>query len=178
MSIIAGPVNMAVSLEDARNSARRNGTDSDAEIEVQVRAFTGEAEHETGRSIIHRTHRVTLDRFNGAIRLPAPPVASVTVVKYFDVDGAEQELDPDDYLVDRESEPGYIVPAPGRAWPATQERINAVTVELICGYGPDHTTTPPEVKGFILAKVREYFAPAGTPESPHLGRLLDGLKVY
>lgn len=176
--LITPPVNMAVSLTAARNAARANGTSLDTEIEAMVRALTEEAEHVTGRAIINRTYRVTLDEFPGAIRLPASPVVSVTSVKYLDLDGVEQTLDPADYIVDSVSEPGYIVPAPNVTWPDTFDRINAVNVVVVCGYGADDTATPPSFRGYILAKVQEYFAPAGTPESPYLCRLLDSLTVH
>lgn len=178
MTVIVEPVEMAVSLADARVAARINGADSDVDIEIRVRALTTEAEHATGRAIINRTHRITLDSFPDAIQLPQSPVASIVSIKYLDSDGVEQTLDPADYYLDAASEPGYIVPAPNKAWPSTFSRINAVTVLAICGYGPDHTTTPFAFKGFILAKVREYFAPAGTPESPFLIRGLDSMRVY
>lgn len=178
MTIIAEPVEMAVSLADARISARTNADELDAEIEIQVRAITAEAEHITSRAIINRTYRLTFDAFPAAIGLPASPGSSVLNVKFYDVDGALQTLDPADYLLDAASEPGCIVPAPGLAWPSTTDRINAVTADVVCGYGPDSTTVPAAFKGYILAKVREYFAPAGTPVSPYLIRMLDSLKVY
>lgn len=178
MTVIVQPIEMAVSLTAARNSAARNGTDSDDEIETAVRAITAEAEHYTGRAIINRTHLVTLDAFPAAIRIPEPPLSPAVTVKYIDTAGVEQTLDPADYIVDTASEPGYIVPGVGKAWPDTQPRINAVSVTAVCGYGPDHTTTPPAFKGFILARVKEYFAPAGTPESPFLIGALYSLKVY
>ena len=175
--IISEPINMAVSMADARNAARINGTDSDGDIEARVRALTAAAEHAIGRAIINQTHRVTLDGFIARIELPVIPVQSVEV-KFLDVDGVEQTLDPQDYILDDARTPNAIVPAPGKAWPETFARINAVKVDAVCGYGPDDSTTPAAFKGYILAKVQEYFAPAGTPESPYLIRLLDGLKVY
>lgn len=175
--IISEPVNMAVSLEEARAAARINGTERDGEVELRVRALTADAEHDIGRAIINQTHRVTLDGFTGRIELPVIPVQSVEV-RYLDVDGIEQTLDPQDYLLDDGRAPYAIVPAPGKAWPETFARINAVKVDAICGYGPDHTTTPAVFKGYIIAKVQEYFAPPGTPESPYLVRALDSLQVY
>ena len=175
--IVIAPVNMPVSIEDARNAARINGIDRDGEIELRVRALTAEAEHAIGRAIINQTHRVTLDAFTARIELPVIPVQSV-VVKYLDADGIEQTLDPQDYILDDSRAPYAIVPAPGKAWPATFARINAVKVDALCGYGPDDTTAPAAFKGYILAKVQEYFAPAGTEQSPYLARLLDSLKVY
>ncbi|MES2787676.1 MAG: hypothetical protein V4684_19575 [Pseudomonadota bacterium] len=171
--LIAGPEAMAVSLADARIAARADGSDLDTAIEIQVRTITEEVEHLTGRAIINQTYRVTLDEFPDAIRLPAPPVISVTSLKYLDQDGVEQTLHPDDYVLDNVSEPGYIAPAPGLGWPPTADRINAVNVVVVCGYGPTDATTPATLKGYILAKVQEHFAPDGTKESPHLVRLLD-----
>ena len=176
--VIVEPVNMAVSLADARNAARVNGTDLDSELETHVRALTAEAEHYTGRAIVNRTYRVTLDAFPDAIELPSTPLVSVTSVKYIDEAGAEQTLDPADYIVDDKSEPGYIVPGVDLAWPATQVRVNAVNVVAVCGYGPDDTTTPAPFKAFILARLKEIYAPPGTPESPFLMRGLDSLRVY
>lgn len=175
--IVAEPVNMAVSLEDARAAARINGTDRDGEVELRVRALTAEAEHTIGRAIISQTHRVTLDAFVVRIELPMAPVQSVTV-RYLDANGIEQTLDPQDYILDDARVPCAVVPAPGKAWPETFARINAVKVDTQCGYGPDDSTTPAAFKGYILAKVQEYFAPAGTAPSPYLDRLLDSLKVY
>ena len=175
--IVAGPVNTAVSMNDARAAARINGTDQDVELEICVRALTAEAEHMTGRSIINRTFRVTMDAFSGSIDMPVLPVQSVAI-RYRDPEGVEQTLDPQDYILDNASTPCVIVVAPGKAWPPTFARINSVTIDAVSGYGPDHTTTPAAFKGYILAKVREYFAPAGTSESPHLVRMLDSLKVY
>lgn len=176
--LIVPPVALAVSLDDARTAARLSGTALDGEIEQVVRGITDEVEQHTGRAVVSQTYRVSLDSFPDAIRLPAPPVAAVLSVKYIDVDGQEQTLNPVDYELDAESEPGYIVPAPERRWPDTAERINAVKIEVRCGYGEDETTTPSGIKSYILARVAEKYAPPGTPESPHLVRLLDRYKVY
>jgi hypothetical protein len=81
-------------------------------------------------------------------------------------------------MLDAESEPGYIVPAPGRAWPATAARINAVEVQFTCGYGADDADVPDEAKGYILACVQQQFAPVANIKPENFERLLDGLKVY
>lgn len=180
--IIVQPVNMAVTLDAARVAARINGTDSDGEIETDVRTFTANAEDSTNRAIINRTCRVTMDAFPScapwAIVVPASPLSSVVALKYIDSDGVAQTLDPADYIVDRAREPGQITPAPGLAWPATQLRPSAVNVDVICGYGPDSTTTPAAFKGYILGMVADKHAPAGAPALAYLDDLLRSMKVY
>lgn len=176
--VIVQPVEMAVSLTAARNAARVNGTALDGDLESFVRAITEKAEHMTGCALITQTHLVALDRFDDAIQMPAYPVQSVASLKYLDVEGAEQTLDPADYYLDKITKPGYIVPAAGKAWPATFGQINAIKVTVVCGYGDTEESIPYGFKGYILAKTQEKFAPAGTPESPFVDRLLDRYKVY
>lgn len=178
LRLITPPVALAVSLEAARLSARLDGPEADVELRQVIGQHTRDAEHETGRALVAQTFRLTLDKFPPAFRLEHPPILAVEHIKFYDANGVRQILHPDDYLVDNESEPGEIVPAPGRAWPATQDRINAVEVQYSCGYGVDDSAVPDEIKGYILGKVAEHFAPAGTPKSEFLGGLLDRARVY
>lgn len=84
------------------------------------------------------------------IYCPRAPLQSVTSIKYWDQDGTQQTLSPSAYLVDTYSEPGRIVPAPGTAWPATQNRINAVEVAFVAGYGADGSFVPMGIKHWML----------------------------
>jgi uncharacterized phiE125 gp8 family phage protein len=181
--LVVPPAALAVSMEAARRSARvdvdPDGTSPlDDDIAREVRTYTRDVEHKTNRALVTQTWEVTLDSFPDAIQLSKSPVASVVHVKYFDTDGVLQALDPQDYLVDDKSEPGYIVPAPGRAWPATANRINAVEVQYTCGYGPTEASVPDEAKSYILARVQQYFAPVVNAKEVNFERLLDGLIVY
>lgn len=169
--LIVSPAALAVSMAAARAAARTSGTALDAELEQKVADFTEQAEHETHRALITQTWTVTLDAFPDAIRLPHPPIASVVHVKFYDSTGVQQTLDPQDYMVDTKSEPGYVVPAPGRAWPATAARINAVEVQYVCGYGPDETSVPAAIKGYILGMIENDYFP--NPNVQYLGRKLD-----
>lgn len=176
--VITPPATMVVTLAAARTAARVNGTALDDEIKIAVGNATTEAEHYTGRAFVNRTYRITLDRFAGDIEIPASPVSEVIDFLYVDIDGDTQELDPVDFRFDTAREPGYIVPAFGKAWPAVGGNIESVMVDVICGYGPDETTVPDAVKAYVLARVREQYAPAVTPQSPWLKAGLEALKVY
>jgi uncharacterized phiE125 gp8 family phage protein len=181
--LIVPPAALAVSMEAARRSARVDVDESgvsalDDDIAREVRAYTRDAEHKTARAFIEQTWEVALDAFPGAIQMPKSPVIGVEHVKFYDTSGVLQTLDPQDYLVDDKSEPGYIVPAPGKAWPATAVRINAVEVQFTCGYGSTDADVPDEAKSYILARVNQYFAPVANAKEADFERLLDGLMVY
>jgi len=127
---------------------------------------------------MEQTWRVTLDAFPAAVKLNKARVLQVEHVKFCGVDGALRTLDPADYFVDSESEPGYIVPAPGKAWPSTASRINAVEVQYRAGYGSDDASVPAGIKGFILARIGEHFDTGGQPKNEYVKRLLWSEVVY
>lgn len=175
--LITPPSGLAISLAEAQLAARvdvgEDGKSSlDADIERAIRTYTAEAEGETNRAVVEQTWRLTLDRFPESIELRRPPLLQVVHVKYRDAAGTLQTLSPEDYEIDGESEPGFIVPAPGCAWPATANKINAVEVVIRCGYGPDDTKVPDTFKGFILARIAEQFNTGKHADNANVTRLL------
>jgi len=175
---IIPPAAMAVSIEAARRAARASGTSLDAELEDKVRGITEEVEHKIGRALITQTWELTLDFFPaaGAIKLPMARLQQIEHVKFHAVDNLLRTLDPQDYLVDVKSEPGWILPATGRTWPATQQRMNAVEVQYVCGYGPNEADVPPAIKDYILGVLENHYYP--NPNAHHLARRLDRFVVY
>jgi uncharacterized phiE125 gp8 family phage protein len=163
-------------MDAARRAARANGTAMDAEITEKVQGIIEDAEHETGRAFIAQIWQVTLDSFPDAIKLPNAPLASVVYVKFYDAAGVQQTLDPADYQVDDKSEPGYVVPAFGKAWPATAPGINRVEVQYVCGYGPSDADVPAAIKSYILGMLECQYYPNGNAQ--YLSRLLDRFRTY
>lgn len=174
---IFAPAAPAVSMDVAREALRRDDNALDVSIGIALSALTAEAEHITGRVLVNRQMRVTLDWFPDAIRL-ASPTFSVEAVRFLDATGQMQTLDPADYYVDKTSKPGYIVPAPGRSWPITFPRVNAVIVEFTAGYGPTDETVPFEAKHYVLARLQQQFDPTSKVTKADLVGLLDSLRVY
>ena len=156
--LITPPVALAVSLAEAKLNLKIEDSDQDAIVTAWIEGITAHAEHLTGRSFINQTWRVTLDSFPDAIELPC--TASAVTIKYLDVNGLEQTLDPADYIVDSVSEPGYAVPGVGKAWPETYDRINAVNVDVVAGYGATEADIPKGIRLYILARLVEQYDPA------------------
>jgi uncharacterized phiE125 gp8 family phage protein len=181
--LITPPTALAVSMVEARIAARVDLDDDgtsplDGEITRAIRTYTTEAEGETCRAIMAQTWVLTLDAFPPSIQLRYPPLMQVDHIKFYDVDGVQQTLHPEDFEVDAESEPAWIVPAPGRAWPETAKRIKAVEVQFQCGYGADPALVPDAISGFILARVSEQFKTGAHAVNEYVTRLLWPQKVY
>lgn len=172
---ITPPAALAVSLSAARISARTEGDTLDAELTQKIQDYTADAEHRTGRALITQTWKATLACFPAEIELRPAPLASVAFVKYYDAAGVLETLDPLAYLVDTDSEPGRLLPAPGTCWPATAMRFDAVQVQYVCGYGPDDTAVPASIKGYILGMIENDYFP--NPNVQYLTGKLDSAWV-
>lgn len=90
-----------------------------------------------GRALLTQTWKLYLDRFPQGrlpLRLPLPPLQSVTSIVYLDALGDAQTLDPATYVV-LDGRRAEIEPAYGFCWPRTLCQARSVTVEFVCGYG-------------------------------------------
>lgn len=124
-----------------------------------VAAATEQAEQWTGRALLTQTWRLTLDRFPlGEIRLPRPPLQSITTVQYIDEDGATQTLDESLYQVTSDAEPARLAPAYGESWPATRCQPEAVLVTYVAGYGAAGSAVPAPIRHAIHMLVGHWFA--------------------
>jgi uncharacterized phiE125 gp8 family phage protein len=144
-----------VTLAEARAQTRADCNDEDTLITSLASVATQAASDRLQRALVPTRYRLTLDSFPDAVELLKPPIMSVESVKYIDIHGDQQTLDPQDYFLDSVSEPGYLVPATDRTWPATQDRINAVEVEYTAGY-PD-SAIPTPIKQWILLALGDMY---------------------
>lgn len=154
---LAEPITLAQALHHLREVS--DGGENDAYIMGLITAAREACEERTERAMISTPMTLTLDGFPRAIELRSPPIMSVQSVKFVDADGALQTLDPADYVLDNASEPGYIVPAPGKEWPETQTgAINTVRVAYTAGYGDTPASVPAPLKHWIQLAVGDMYA--------------------
>jgi uncharacterized phiE125 gp8 family phage protein len=92
-------------------------------------------EEQLSKALLTQTWVLYLTRFPcWEIRLPRPPLVSVSSVAYLDVNGAAQTVSPSLYTVDTHAQPAArIVPVYGLFWPPTRPVPNAVTITYIAG---------------------------------------------
>lgn len=184
LQLVTGPSSEPITFDEACAHLKADPTESRDYINGLLSTVREMAEQITGRTLLQKTWRKTLDAFPDAIRLDNPPIIAVTSVKYYDVDGVQQTLSPTSYYVDAESEPGWVVPAPYYCWPVTAcEHVNAVEVIYTAGYA-SADLVPDCVKTWMKVMLRHIYdnpqalaAGNGIIRLDYLDRLLDSASV-
>ena len=154
---LAEPVTLAQALHHLRETS--DGAENDAYIMGLISTAREACEERIERMLISTPMTLTLDGFPSAIKLRNAPIVSVQSVGFADENGALQTLSPLDYVLDKASDPGFIVPAPGKAWPATQSgAINTVRVAYTAGYGDTPDSVPAPLKHWMLLAIGDMYA--------------------
>lgn len=120
--------------------------DEDPAEEAGLKEF-GEAaedavEKELRRALAQQTWVLRLAAFPCFwLKLPRPPLKTLTSVQYVDPNGSLLTLDPSKYVVDSSAEPARLYPAYGLDWPDTRWQPDAVRVTYDAG-GADYQSIP------------------------------------
>lgn len=90
-----------------------------------------------GRSLLTQTWEYCLQCPNekGHLVLPMSPIQGVTNITYFDLTESEVSLDISDFYLYKNLDFAYLVPKKGNRWPSTFDRLDAIKVTFVCGFG-------------------------------------------
>lgn len=158
LKLITPPAPIVTTAEIKKHVRAEYFTDDDAYLEACIAAATDHIDGKDGwlgRALGAQTWDLVLDKFpSDGIRIPLPPLQSVTYLRYISSDtGLEVTLTENtDYLVDTYSEPGWIMPG-DNGWPAVMDTVNAVRVRFVAGY----TGLPPAIKHAIMLLAAHYY---------------------
>ncbi len=179
-----------ITLDEAKNFMRVDHNDQNELIATLIKAATEEFETYTRRALVQRTYEYKIDRFpkgKDPIRLPMPPLASVTKIDYVDTSGNVVTWSAAEYRVETGTQkiPARITPAWGYTYPNIQAVTEAVLIEYVAGYG-DREAVPEIAKLAVKYLCQEFF---DNPETVIVGtsammlpgglrRLLNSLMVF
>ena len=144
-----------VSLAEAKLHLRVDHDDEDALISALISAARVDCEERLQRTLVTTGWTWTLDSFCGDGFVPRPPLVAVAGIRYFDASGAARDIPPEEYRADTSSDPGRIEPV--SSWPATQDRLAAVTVEFSAGYGAP-ADVPAPIRQWVLLAIGDMYA--------------------
>ena len=160
LKLITAPQAEPITLAEAKSHLRITSTDEDALIETWIKAAREYCEGYQNRAYITQTWEMALDSFPSEriMKIPLPPLQSVTPIKYYDPQGTEKEFSSDDYEVDTYNQPGRISLGYGKSWPSeTLRPVNGVIIEFKAGYGDTADTVPAKVKQAIKVLIGELY---------------------
>lgn len=183
--VITAVATEPVTLAEARLQCKIDSDDitHDAVLTALITAAREFAEHYTGRALATVTLEAALDEFprcDGALKLPMPPVASITSIKYTDTAGVEQTLAGANYALSTYGTSRTVSLTYGNSWPSTQDVADAVRVRFVAGYA----SLPKAVKAALLLhiEIESPLNPLLPAERQNLERardsLLNTVKVY
>ena len=172
LNLVSGPAAEPITTSGVKENSRITASGDDALIAVLIPAAREHMENITGRALITQTYEWYLDRFPQTIKLPKPPLQSVSSITYVDVDGVEQTLATSVYTVDTDNTEGLIYEKYDQSWPSTRDVEKAIKITFVCGYGNTATSVPAPLKQALLAHVDHSLENAGnSAESRTLGNI-------
>lgn len=122
----------------------------DAYIESLITACREIAENYIWGCITKSTFKLRLKSFPNDIKIPKPPLVSVTSITYVDENNHDASLDSSDYEVINWQEPGKII---FKNRPTTNEKEGNIIIEFVAGYN----VVPASIKQAILMMIRTLF---------------------
>lgn len=155
-------------LEEGSPAVYVNQTDLEEKLAEAVGHFDGK-DGILQRCLVQQTWDWTLERFvrpeidnlKALMKVPLPPLRSVTWIKYYDESNVLQTLSTSKYQVDAATEPGRVAPVFGETWPATYDRLDAVQIRFVAGYAPEgspldyRVNVPRPIKSAIKLKLSD-----------------------
>jgi uncharacterized phiE125 gp8 family phage protein len=159
LSRITASAVLPLSLQETKALARLEGED-DAVVVAYLRTATDWCENFLGRALVTSTWQYSTSCFppyGRSIRIPVAPARSIDEVRYLDLAGDVQVLDPDVYVVSGIGDVARVNLAHGQSWPSTQSHPEAITVDLAAGYGDSWNSVPEPIRAAIAETVRGLF---------------------
>lgn len=158
LKLITAPAAEPITIAEAKAHLRVDHSDEDSMITALIVAARMNAENRLSRALITQTWELILDAFPDVeIRLDKPSAIAITSVKYLDSAGNEQTIAAENYTLDAEMLPGFVLPAYGYEWPETIDAANAVRVRFTAGYG-DAASVPMPIKQWMLINIGTLYA--------------------
>lgn len=154
----------AASAEWVAHSRLRGGGET-ALVNMYLKAARIDAEKNMSRALITQSWTLTLDRWPGTqgerpalhepvfdrsdtwVRIPYPPLQSVTSVKTYDVDDVATTVTVATvFYVDTNREPGRLCLRSGQSWPSNNRLTSRIEIVFEAGYGNVATDVPEDIR--------------------------------
>lgn len=149
-AVETAPAVEPVTFGDLQAQSRIDDATEQALVETYITAARKWVENYTRYALITQTWDAYWDSWPTELRVPLPPLQSVTSITYIDGDDASQTLASSVYQTNITTMPGTIRVDSGQSWPAlTNEKYNPIVVRFVAGYGDAATDVPEQYRQAI-----------------------------
>jgi len=164
-------VGEVITQEEAKRHLRILSSSFDAEVDDKLQAAREWVENNTARTIRPATTR-TLSMcswWSGQLKLPYPPLLTITHIKYYDASNVLQTLAAGNYaVVNQTDQPGYLEYTSTAVLPSTFDRPDAVKIEYTSGY--TEATLPAKLRNAVLMRLTQLWGDAKGRDIDHAER--------
>lgn len=173
------PATAVVSTAEAKAHLRVDHNDDNTLIDALVQAATDRLDGYNGilgRALVTQTWRADFSGFalswcywdatryyGNVVRLPLGPVQTISSIKYWDTDNADQTVAVTNYALITDATGPIVVLNQGYSWPSTYNRFDAVRVTFVAGYGAA-SAVPEAIKAAIKLHVEQLYQPLSDAE--------------
>jgi len=160
LTLVTGPEREPVSMVEARDRCRVDTDVEDAYINTLITVARRTVEFIRNEALVTQTWNLLLDTWpeGDTLRIPNPPLQSVSSITYKDTDGDESTFAAAKYIVDTDKVPGAVVLAHGESWPGTAlYPTSPITVQFVAGYGDTANDVPEEVRQAMLLMIGHWY---------------------
>jgi uncharacterized phiE125 gp8 family phage protein len=194
LELTSAPAIEPITLAELKSQLRIDHSDEDTHLGTLIAVSRLTIEARTGRALVTQTWKLSLDRFppsnlwssaRAVIRLPKPPLQSVSDITYTALDGTPTVLSADVYQVHA---PAGITPPTGwislkqdQVWPSTADVQNAVQVTFVAGWetagtSPDTADETPETLKLACKALASWFYEQRVPVN--VGNIVNTLPLH
>lgn len=172
-----------VDLDEAKLYCRYTENDDDQYIQDLILLASEHIERYTRRIVAKRRYEMTLDSFPyWEIIFPKQRIANVISLKYRNLEGEFQDVDPSLYDLQISKEPGFLIRKSGMSWPKASKEPGSVILEYEAGWGIDELPKSISVAAKSLVKFyyheRDLVSSAATKTPSWLHTLLFPYKAH
>ena len=160
--IITAPTFEPLTVADVSEYLRLDDSPTDTLlISALITAARQHLENYLNRYIAQQTVELALTGWSDKIDLSAP-LQSVSSVKYLDVNGVEQTLAANQYVIDNYSEPAVLYPAYNVTYPNLYDQENNVKIRYVVGFtsggSPDTNPLPDTLKFAMMLIIGDLYS--------------------
>lgn len=152
LTLVTRPTFYPMTVQEVKDRLRITSSDEDSVIIGFIAGATQWAERILGWRLCTQTWKLELNRFPTVIRIPYPPLQSITHIKYYDADNIQQTYSSSEYYVDSSSYPGNIEYV--NSWPSHYDKPNAIEVQFVCGFD-DVADIPADILDAIYLRIAD-----------------------